>query len=196
MNTRLERQMRFIFELEKLKVVYRQNGTCGGLRQENSAEHSWHTALMAPLLREYCAEKIDIEKVLVMLLIHDVVEIYAGDVFLYDDSAREKIKHAEHEAAQKIFGLLPEDQKEYFLNTWNEFECAESEEAQYARVLDNLQPLLNHYAVHNQNIVSKRLTKAQIVKKKAFIKDFSEDLWEFALHIIDESVKIGLYKDG
>ena len=187
--------MNFIFELEKLKVVYRQNGTTGGLRRENSAEHSWHVSMMALVLREYCTEKIDIEKTLTMLLIHDVVEIYAGDVFLYDDTAREKIKPAEHEAAHKIFGLLPEDQKDYFLSTWEEFEKAETKEAQYALVLDNLQPLLNHYSVQNRNIVAKKLSKAQIVAKKTFIKDFSEELWHFALRIIDESVKMGLYKD-
>ena len=187
--------MNFIFELEKLKVVYRQNGTHGNQRRENSAEHSWHVSMMALVLREYCTEKIDIEKTLTMLLIHDVVEIYAGDVFLYDDTAREKIKPAEREAAHKIFGLLPEDQKDYFLKTWEEFEKAESKEAQYALVLDNLQPLLNHYAVQNRNIVAKKLSKAQIVAKKTFIKDFSEELWHFALGIIDESVKMGLYKD-
>lgn len=119
-NTRLEKQMNFIFELEKLKVVYRQNGTTGGLRRENSAEHSWHVSLMALILREYCKEKIDIEKTLTMLLIHDVVEIYAGDVFLYDESARENIKPVEKEAARKIFGLLPDDQKDCFTELWQE----------------------------------------------------------------------------
>ena len=193
-NTRLEQQMRFIFELEKLKVVYRQNGTHGGERRENSAEHSWHVALMALILREYCKEKIDTEKTLAMLLIHDTVEIYAGDVFLYDESARENIKPAEKEAARKIFGLLPDDQKKYFTELWEEFEKAQTPEAQYARVLDNLQPVLNHCAVNNQNIVTKSLTKAQIIKKKAFIKDFSEELWEFMLRVIDKSVAIGLYK--
>lgn len=195
MNTRLEQQMRFIFELEKLKVVYRQNGTHGGERRENSAEHSWHVSMMALVLREYCKEKIDMEKTLTMLLIHDIVEIYAGDVFLYDDNAREKIKPAEREAAHKICGLLPEDQKDYFLGLWEEFEKAETKEAQYALVLDNLQPLLNHYAVNNQNIAAKKLSKAQIVAKKTFIKDFSDELWRFALRIIDESVKMGLYKN-
>ena len=186
--------MNFIFELEKLKVVYRQNGTTGGLRRENSAEHSWHVSMMALVLREYCKEKIDIEKTLTMLLIHDVVEIYAGDVFLYDESARENIKPVEKEAARKIFGLLPDDQKDCFTELWQEFEKAQTPEAQYACVLDNLQPVLNHCAVNNQNIVTKSLSKAQIIKKKAFIKEFSEELWEFMLRIIDKSVEMGLYK--
>lgn len=194
-NSRLHDQMKFIFEIEKLKVVYRQNGILGGSRQENSAEHSWHISIMAIILQEYSKENIDILKVIKMLVIHDLVEIYTGDTFLYDSVARENIKSAERDAANKIFGLLPDDQKSDFILIWNEFENRETPEANYAFVMDNLQPILNHYYTDNQNIKGKKLTKSQIIKKKEFINDFSEDLWQFALEIIDESIKNGLYLD-
>jgi putative hydrolase of HD superfamily len=194
-NNKLIEQMNFITEIEKLKVVYRQNGVMGGERQENSAEHSWHVSLMAIILQEYSKNKIDILKVIKMLLIHDIVEIHAGDTFLYDAQKREDIKEVEQKAAEKIFGLLPIEQKNELLSLWNEFEENKTDEAKYALVLDNLHPILNHYYTNNQNIKGKKLTKQQIINKKGFIKDFSEELWEFALSIIDKSVEIGLYEN-
>ncbi len=193
---RLEGQMRFVMELEKLKVVYRQNGILGGARQENSAEHSWHISVMAFVLAEYCPEPVDIGRVLKMLLLHDVVEIYAGDTFLYDQKGREDAKIAEAAAADRVFGLLPDGQKGEFRALWEEFEARQTKESRYAAVLDNLQPILNHYATNNRNIVGKRLLRSQIVEKKRFIAEYSEGLWEFALRIIDESVKLGLYREG
>lgn len=196
-SERLEGQMRFIFELEKLKVVYRQNGTVGGERRENSAEHSWHISVMAFLLAEYCPEPVDIQRVLKMLLLHDVVEIYAGDTFLYDRQGREDAKAVEAKAAARVFALLPDDQGEEFIALWEEFERRDTAESRYAAVLDNLQPILNHYFTNNQNIAGKGLFRSQIVEKKGFIAEFSEELWEFAVKIIDESVKLGLYRaDG
>lgn len=192
-SKRLDQQMDFLFEIEKLKIVYRQNGILGGSRQENSAEHSWHISIMALVLQEYCSEKVDLTKVVKMLLIHDLVEIYVGDTFLYDQEKREQIKAAEAQAAEKIFSLLPEDQKTDFLDTWTEFEKNESKEARYALVLDNLQPLMNHYYTNNQNITGKALKKSQVIEKKKCIKEFSEELWEFALKIIDACVEKGLF---
>ena len=194
-SQRLARQMKFISEIEKLKVVYRQNGIIDGSRRENSAEHSWHISIMALILLEYCKEEIDQLKVIKMLLIHDLVEIFAGDTFLYDEKGRDTIKSIEREAAVKLFGILPSDQKTELLEIWNEFELRETKEAKYAAVLDNLQPILNHYYTNNQNIKGKKVTKSQIIKKKEFIREFSEDVWEFAPTIIDESVKMGLYID-
>ena len=170
---RLERQMGFIFELERLKTVYRQNGTLGGKRQENSAEHSWHVSVMAFLLAEYCPEGVDVFRVLKMLLLHDVVEIYAGDTFLYDQQGREDAKLAEAAAADRVFSLLPEDQGSDFRALWEEFERRDTQEALYAAVLDNLQPILNHYFTNNQNIAGKRLLRSQIIEKKRFIAEFS-----------------------
>lgn len=194
-NKRLLDQMNFISEVEKLKVIYRQNGIIDGSRLENSAEHSWHISLMAIILQEYSKEEIDFLKVIKMLLIHDLVEIYTGDTFLYDTSNREKIRPAEKDAADRIFSLLPENQKDEFIALWNEFENRETNESRYAAVMDNLQPILNHYLTKNENIKSRGLSKSQIIKKKCFIQEFSEDLWEYTLSIINESVKIGLYLD-
>lgn len=194
-NNRLLNQMSFISEIEKLKVVYRQNGIIDESRLENSAEHSWHVSLMAIILQEYSKEEIDLLKVIKMLLIHDLVEIYTGDTFLYDTAGREKIRSAEKESANKIFSLLPADQKNEFIALWNEFENRETTESKYAAVLDNLQPVINHYHTKNENIKGKGLTKSQIIEKKEFIKEFSEDLWEYTLHVINESVNIGLYID-
>lgn len=194
-KTRLGDQMRFISELEKLKVVYRQNGILGGERQENSAEHSWHIAIMAVILQEYSKEPIDILKVLKMLLIHDIVEIRTGDTFLYDTKRREDVKPAEQAAARDVFGVLPEEQKTELLALWEEFEQRETPESRYAAVMDNLQPILNHFLTDNRNIKRKLVTKSQIIDKKKFIRDFSEELWEYACTIIDESVGKGLYID-
>ena len=195
-SKRLNEQMKFLEEIEKLKIVYRQNGILGGSRQENSAEHSWHVAMMAFTLQEYAEGDVDIFKVVKMLLIHDLVEIYAGDTFLYDEQGREDAKESEQIAADKLFGLLPEEQGAELRRLWNEFEERETGEARFALVLDNLQPVLNHYYTNNQNIKGKRLGKSQIISKKGFIKDYSEELWEFALGIIDKSVEIGLYEDS
>lgn len=191
---RLEQQMQFIREIEKLKIVYRQNGTIGNKGQENSAEHSWHIAIMAFVLAEYFPKKVDIFKVVKMLLVHDIVEVYAGDTFLYDEKKRDDAKEIEKKAAKKIFSLLPEEQAEDFFKTWLEFEENKTNEAEFAKILDNLQPILNHYTTENQNIIGKELTKRQIAAKKAFIKDFSPELWEYADMILDKSVEVGLYK--
>lgn len=191
---RLHKQMSFIREIEKLKVVYRQNGTMGNKRQENSAEHSWHIAMMALVLQEYFPHKIDVFRVVKMLLIHDIVEVYAGDTFLYDDKKRLDAKKIEKEAAKKIFSLLPEEQAEDFYTSWLEFEEVTTKEAEFAKILDNLQPIINHYTTRNQNIIGKELTKRQIAAKKSFIKELAPELWEYADMILDKSVEIGLYK--
>ena len=194
-KSRLNEQMQFLEEIEKLKIVYRQNGIIGGSRQENSAEHSWHVAVMAFTLQEYAEENTDILKVIKMLLIHDLVEIYTGDTFLYDEKGREDVIEHEKNAAETLFGLLPGEQGDEFNRLWNEFEDKNTKESKFAYVLDNLQPVLNHYYTRNQNIKGKGLAKSQIIKKKCFIKDYSEELWEFALDIINRSVEIGLYED-
>lgn len=192
---KLKDQMKFLEEIEKLKIVYRQNGVLGGSRQENSAEHSWHVAMMAITLQEYAESDIDILKVIKMLLIHDLVEIYTGDTFLYDEQGREDVKVPEKKAAEKLFGLLPEEQGNEFNQLWNEFEEHSTKESKYALVLDNLQPILNHFYTENQNIKRKKLSKSQIINKKCFIKEYSEDIWEYALGIINKSVEIGLYEN-
>ena len=199
---RLEKQISFIKELEKLKTVERQNKTLDNGRQENSAEHSWHVALMAAVLSEYSDKSIDISKVILMLLIHDVVEIDFGDVWLYDELEEKGREQKELKCAKRVFGLLPEDQKNYFLNLWNEFEKRKTDEAIFASTLDSVQPLLNHlltgdkYTKSGKSEDSKILTDKKIISKKRHIQEGSQILWKYSLQIIDESVKKELYLKG
>ena len=139
---RLEKQIRFIVEIDKVKNIFRQTYLADARRKENDAEHSWHIALMAYLLQEYAEKPVDVSKVMLMVLIHDLVEIDAGDTYAYDDAGAETKRAREEAAADRIFGLLPEDQGKYFRELWEEFEAYESPEGKYAHLLDNFQPLL------------------------------------------------------
>jgi len=194
MPTKIEKQLAFIEELEKLKLVYRQNGLLDKSRFENSAEHSWHIALMAVVFQNEAAN-IDLLKVIKMLLIHDIVEIDAGDTFLYDNETSKLQMKKEDDAANRIFGLLPDEQNREFLDLWNEFENCKSDEAKYAKAMDSLQPLLNHYLTAQENFNPAGLRKSEVINKKIFIKDISIPLWELALETINKSVAKGLYID-
>lgn len=140
--TRLEQQIRFITEIDKVKNIFRQTYLADGKRKENDAEHSWHIALMAYLLQEHAEEPVDVPRVMLMVLIHDLVEIDAGDTYAYDSEGAKTKREREVRAAERIFGLLPEDQGRYFRELWDEFEAYESADAKYAHLLDNFQPLL------------------------------------------------------
>lgn len=142
---RLTQQISFILEIDQLKQIYRQNLILDGSRRENDAEHSWHLAMMAVVLQEYASEPVDLSRVLQMVLLHDIVEIDAGDTFCYDVQAGLDKHEREQKAAKRIFGLLPSDQGEELKNLWLEFEAGESPEARFAAVLDRLQPFLNNY---------------------------------------------------
>ncbi len=191
----LKKQIDFLREIERLKIVYRQNGVIDKSRYENSAEHSWHIAVMAMVLQGYCKNhEIDVFKLLKMLLIHDIVEVYAGDTHLYDDHRKEKAKANEMMAAERIFGLLPDNQKQEFMTLWNEFESMTSWEAKYAAVLDNLQPLLNHLLTGDNNKENKIL-KSQVINKKKFINQVAPELWQLAIETIEASAANGLYED-
>ena len=141
-RARLEKQIRFIVEVDKVKNIFRQTYLADGKRKENDAEHSWHLALMAVLLKEHMKEEADLEKVMIMVLIHDLVEIDAGDTYAYDEKGAQTKREREVNAAERIFGLLPEDQGIYFRELWEEFEAYETAEAKFAHTMDNFQPLL------------------------------------------------------
>jgi len=183
----------FIEELEKLKTVTRQNNTLDGDRPENSAEHSWHTAVMALMMEEYLPENTDINRVIKMLLIHDVVEIDAGDIFLYDDKKRVEVREKERKAAVRLFGLLPGSQKQEYLALWLEFEKRQTNEAKIAAVFDSIQPLINHNITSHSN--PHKITRSRVIAKKQFIKDVSPELWELAEDLINRAVAKGLYLD-
>ena len=195
MLKRLQQQLAFSTELEKLKATHRNNRTLDTYRFENSAEHSWQGALMALVFREYIPEEVNLEKVMSMLLIHDLGEIYAGDTFIFDDVGKSDSYDRESESLKISLGKLPSDQQESFLGLWQEFETGISIEAKYARVLDALVPLLNHLEVAQPHDNPYGLTKSQVIAKKSFIKETSETLWELAQEVIDQSVAKGLYLD-
>lgn len=191
MNANMEKILKFTEELEKLKTVTRQNRTLDPNRQENSAEHSWHTAVMALMMKHYLLEDTDINKVVKMLLIHDVVEIDTGDTYLYDEEKRKQAIHKEAIAAERLFGLLPEPQKQEYLALWKEFEEKLTNEARSAAVLDALQPLINHNVTGTGN--PGKMTRSRVIEKKLFIKDVSPQLWELAEHLINKAVEKGLF---
>jgi putative hydrolase of HD superfamily len=190
----LSQTVEFINEIEKLKIVYRQNSVVDKSRHENSAEHSWHVALMAVVLAGFADGKgLDILKIVKMLLIHDIVEIDAGDTFLYDAAANESKADAEKGAAKRIFGMLPEPLGGEFLGLWEEFENRISPEAKFAASLDSLQPLMNHLNNQNMQYKDHQVRTAQVLEKKKHIAEGSAVLWEYAQDVIKQSEAIGLY---
>lgn len=190
MTENMMKYLQFMRELEKLKTVTRMNRTLDRGRQENSAEHSWHTALIALLMQGYLPPSTDISKVVKMILIHDIVEIDTGDTYLYDEEKRKQATHKEAIAAQRLFGLLPEPHNKEFLNLWKEFEAKDTLEAKAASVLDALQPLINHDVTGNGN--PRGMTKAKVTEKKIFIRDVSPELWDLAEHLIENAASKGL----
>ena len=195
MLKRLQQQLAFTNELEKLKATHRNNRTLDAYRFENSAEHSWQGALMALVFREYIPEEVNLEKVMSMLLIHDLGEIYAGDTFIFDDVGKSDSYDRELDSLKISLDKLPLDQQDSFLELWQEFETGISIEAKYARVLDALVPLLNHLEVAQPYDNPHNLTKSQVIAKKSFIQETSEILWKLAQEVIDQSVAKGLYLD-
>ena len=190
MTEDMMRYLEFMRELEKLKTVTRMNRTLDPGRQENSAEHSWHTATIALLLHGYLPPNTDINRVVKMILIHDIVEIDTGDTYLYDEEKREQATLKEAIAAKRLFGLLPEPHNREFLSLWKEFEAKDTLEAKAASVLDALQPLINHDVTGKGN--PRGMNRTMITAKKMFIKDVSPELWELAEHLIENAVSKGL----
>jgi len=185
-------QLSFLVELEKLKLVQRRNLKVDGVRNENSAEHSWHVAIMAMVLREHSNRDVDLLKVLKMLLIHDVVEIYAGDSWLYGVTVDQGTR--EREAATKLFAMLPQAQGAQMLELWNEFEAGETEEACFAKGIDAFQPLLNHLVVSPACFDDSRPQLAEVLEKKQLIAKSSRSLWDVARRIAELSADRGLYR--
>ena len=182
-------QVPFLQEVEKLKDVCRANKTIDG-RLENSAEHSWSVSLMAVLLSGYCETQTDMLRVVKMLLIHDIVEIDAGDTWLYSPDQSLKAQK-EADAAQRIYSLLPSGQAEEYIGLWREFEERVSEEAKFAAVIDGLQPLLNHAMTGDPK--DGTIPTELVREKKAYIQDFAPKLWSMAESLIDEGEDSGLY---
>ena len=188
----LNKTVDFITEIEKLKSVTRFNRTLDG-RFENSGEHSWQWAIAAIVLQDYYPEKLNMEKVMSMLLIHDLGEIYAGDTWVFDDEKKLHSHDRELESIEKTMSILPEEKYLNMKNSWLEFEKGQSAEARYARVIDALVPLINHLEVSELNYNPDHISSEMVLEKKKFIKDESEELWKLTEELVQKSVEKGLY---
>jgi putative hydrolase of HD superfamily len=183
---RLRAQVAFIIEADKIKQIIRKTKLFDGSRYENDAEHSWTIALMAAVLAEHARAPVDLGRVVSMLLIHDLVEIDAGDTFLY--AAERDGAHAkELLAAERVFGLLPPDQAAWFKALWEEFEARETADARFAGALDRLEPIMQNWQTGGTSWVEHGIRKGQVLAKNAYIEGGSVTLWEFAQGIIDEA---------
>lgn len=189
--TRLEKQIQFIVEVDKVKNIFRQTYLSDGERKENDAEHSWHLALSAILLKEYVSEEVDILKVITMVLIHDLVEIDAGDTYAYDSAGAKDKREREEKAADRIFGILPQEQGQYFRELWEEFEAYETEDAKYAHLLDNFQPMLLNDASKGKSWSEHQVRKEQIYKRNERIEETSETIWEEMQNIVEKNMQLG-----
>lgn len=188
---KLKKQLEFIIEADKVKNIFRQTYLADGKRKENDAEHSWHLALMAVLLKDYANEEVDLAKVVPMVLVHDLVEIDAGDTYAYDEAAAVDKKEREEKAAERIFQLLPQEQGAWLYGLWQEFEEYQTPEAKFAHVLDNSQPLFLNDASGGKSWAEHQVKKSQIYKRNKFTKDGSQAIWDYMEMLIAKHVKEG-----
>lgn len=191
MEERLRQQIEFILEVDKLKNIVRQTYISDGSRKENDSEHSWHLALMSILLCEYSNEKVDAFKVMTMVLIHDIIEIDAGDTYAYDEEGSITKSEREKKAADRIFNLLPKDQAEYMMSLWEEFESGSTEEAKFAATLDKLQPLLLNDKTDGRSWKEHSIKKEQVMNRNKDTHTGSEILWDYAKELIEKNVRNG-----
>jgi len=192
-TTRLEQQMQFIREIDDLKSIERRTILRNNPRWENSAEHSWHVAISVWLLAEHSNDPIDRDKVIKMMLIHDIVEIDAGDTFVYDNSGMAEKEAKELAAAERLFNILPQDQATELRKIWDEFEAGETAEAKFAGSVDRLLPVTHNHDTGGKSWVDHNVTKSQVIERNQTINDGSNRLWHFAKGLIDNTAKkVGL----
>jgi putative hydrolase of HD superfamily len=185
---RFKRQIEFVLEVDRLKEVYRQSYVLSADRHENSAEHSWHLAIAALILAEYANQPIDTSRVIRMTLIHDLVEIDAGDTFIYDVNGNFEKAAKEAKAADRIFGLLPSDQRDEWRALWEEFEQRETGEARFAYALDRLLPVLHNYFTNSRSWKEHGITREQALAKNAAIGEGSETIWGLVEALIGDAL--------
>ncbi|MCI5640435.1 MAG: HD domain-containing protein [Lachnospiraceae bacterium] len=191
MEERLQKQLAFALEIDKEKNIFRQTHLSGHGRNENDAEHAWHMAIMAYLLREYANEPVDIAKVMLMCLIHDIVEIDAGDTYAYDAENLKTQKAREDAAKERIFSLLPEEQKEELIALFDEFEAFETPESKYAHAMDNLQPILLNNSNGGADWKEHQVTAEQVYGRQSKTKLGSERLFEVVDQVIRDNIAKG-----
>lgn len=194
-NNRFESQIRFVKEIDKLKQVFRQTLLMDKSRQETSSEHSWHIALMAIILLEYVEGQIDLLRVVKMLLIHDLVEIDAGDTPCYNELACQTKPERELKAANRIFNLLPMDQAHYLKLLWKEFEDCQTLDSKFANAVDRLQPLLSNYYTEGKAWKKNKVRKHQVINRIYSIKDTSPKIWKYASDLVEDSVRKGILSE-
>lgn len=193
-NKKLQKQIEFTVEIDKMKQVLRRNLVADGSRREDDAAHSWHLAVMAMILEEYSAEKIDVNRVIKIALVHDLVEVYAGDTFAYDSKGYEDKEQREKDAADKLFGILEPSQGAQIRALWDEFEAGETAEARYANAIDRIQPLLLNYLTDGHTWKQGGVTSAQVYKRMDIIRTATPELWSIVEGVIKSSLEKGILK--
>lgn len=195
MNERLKKQLDFVLEIDKEKNIFRQTHLSSHGRRENDAEHAWHMSVMAYLLKEYANEEVDITRVMMMCLIHDIVEIDSGDTYAYDKEGLKTQKERENAAKERIFSLLPEDQKEELTALFDEFEAAETPESRYAHAMDNMQPLILNNSNNGGDWKEHDVCAEQVYKRQRQTRYGSEVLFQAADEILQENIRKGNLKE-
>ncbi len=193
-NPKIKKQIEFLIIIDEMKNILRRNLVSNGSRRENDSEHSWHLAMFAMVLEEYSAQKVNIERVLKITLVHDLVEVYAGDTFAYDEKANEDKLEREIKAAEKLFDELDGGQGAEIRALWDEFEAGETPEARYANAVDRLQPLLLNYLTNGHTWGLNDVHAPQIYKRMDIIRTATPELWFIVEGIINKSIEIGILK--
>ncbi|MFR1202758.1 MAG: HD domain-containing protein [Blautia sp.] len=191
MDDRLKEQIDFILEIDKMKEILRQNYLADGSARENDADHSWHLAMMALILSEYSNEKVDVTRVVPMVLAHDLVEIDAGDTYAYDEAGTLTKETREKAAADRIFGILPKEQGTWMRGLWDEFEACNTPESRFAHVLDNSLPLFLNHAAGGISWKEHKVKRSQIYKRNRITGEGSAKIWEYMQELIQENINKG-----
>lgn len=193
-DEKLQKQIKFAIVIDEMKNIFRRNLIIDGSRRENDAEHSWNLAMLAMLFEEYSTEKVDLEKVLKIALVHDLIEVYAGDTFAYDVKGNEDKLQREIESANKLFGILDPEQGAEIRALWDEFEAKETPESKYANAIDRIQPLINNYMTNGHTWKEGDVHAPQIYKRMDIIRTTTPALWPIVEGIINTSIEIGILK--
>ena len=190
-TSRFEQQMRFLVEIDQMKNVLRQTLLADGSRRESDAEHSWHLAMYAMLLSEYAPEPVDISRVVRMVLVHDLIEIYAGDTFCYDKEGNRDKAAREAAAADRLYALLPADQAGEYRALWEEFDRMDTPDSRFAAALDRIQPIINNYLTKGHTWKLGHVTSAQVYERMAQVKSGLPEAWKVVEWIINTSIEKG-----
>ena len=194
-NERLKKQLAFLIEIDKMKEVFRRTVLLNSRRRENDAEHSWSFAMYAIILQEYANEKVNIERVIKIALVHDLVEVYAGDTFAYDTKGYEDKQQRELDSAEKLFGMLPSDQRDEIRALWDEFEAKETPEAKFANCCDRIQPLIHNYLTQGHTWKEGDVHSPEVYERMNVMEKSAPELWKVVEGVISNSIEQGILKE-